>query len=866
MLPALCRLLVTAAALGATLMAMAAKNVPMTQVVAVAGEPVYLPCDIATQDEDDAVLLVLWYREDLGTPIYSVDARERDFGVAERWSDESVFASRAYFLPERRPAELGVDRVKASDQGVYRCRVDFKQAQTRNSRVNLTVIVPPNKMVITDDKGDVKQAIVGPYIEGDTFTLKCDVSGGRPRPWIKWFRDEVETDTPATPLSGNGVRGVLHVGPLTRADVRAAFTCRASNHPRAHPIETTLTLDMNFPPLTVHILGSNQPLSASRRYDLLCQSSGSRPPASITWWKNGHRINNAKETLSTDGNTTTSTVSLQLTKSDAGAKLACRASNPQMPLVPALEDDWTLDIQYVPETVVRLGTNLDPSNIREGTDVYFDCIIRAHPYVYKVEWRHNGKTLLHNVGQGVIISNQSLVLQGVGRRTAGNYTCVGFNAEGDGESKPFTLNVLYAPTCRSSQQRVHGVAKQERAHITCHVDANPPEVVFRWTFNNTANSNEVSDTYVSRAGTSSTVTYTPHTEMDYGTLLCWAHNRIGKQRVPCVYHIIAAGRPDQVHNCTVVNASLTSFGVRCSEGFNGGMPQSFLLEVREIVTQEIVANVSSAVPRFTAVGLSPGRTYAAAVLAYNAKGRGDPYPLRASTLRPPEKHHVHDKSLDLPRTAFQMSGAMSVAVGGGIILTVVLILFMIAMRQRCAKRKPRSAPPPSSQPASPDKLREKEDSESDDRNPDIIPSDTDQMQMDYYRQQQVSTISPPPGVRGGARGSVAGVRGGLPAYAALRTAPPPAHPMHDPQQMEEGYSYGVLFVQNPSSGIPPPARFASGSCTLPRGSSLGPSGGIPLQHLRTLPRPTGPAGPPGPTPGPVAPAAAPRLPPRDTPL
>ncbi|KAF9405849.1 hypothetical protein HW555_013579 [Spodoptera exigua] len=140
------------------------------------------------------------------------------------------------------------------------------------------------------------------------------------------------------------------------------------------------------------------------------------------------------------------------------------------------------------------------------------------------------------------------------------------------------------------------------------------------------------------------------------------------------------------------------------------------------------------------------------------------------------------------------------------------------------------------------------------------------MQMDYYRQQQVSTISPPPGVRGGARGSVAGVRGGLPAYAALRTAPPPAHPMHDPQQMEEGYSYGVLFVQNASSGIPPPARFASGSCTLPRGSTLGPSGGIPLQHLRTLPRPTGPAGPPGPTPGPVAPAAAPRLPPRDTPL
>lgn len=43
----------------------------------------------------------------------------------------------------------------------------------------LLLPVPPSKMVITDDKGDVKQAIVGPYVEGDTFTLKCDVTGGK---------------------------------------------------------------------------------------------------------------------------------------------------------------------------------------------------------------------------------------------------------------------------------------------------------------------------------------------------------------------------------------------------------------------------------------------------------------------------------------------------------------------------------------------------------------------------------------------------------------------------------------------------------------------------------------------------------------
>lgn len=75
-----------------------------------------------------------------------MDGRDRDFSLAERWSDDNVFANRAYFMPEKRPAELGVDHIRESDQGVYRCRVDFKVAQTRNSKVNLTVIGKSNNV------------------------------------------------------------------------------------------------------------------------------------------------------------------------------------------------------------------------------------------------------------------------------------------------------------------------------------------------------------------------------------------------------------------------------------------------------------------------------------------------------------------------------------------------------------------------------------------------------------------------------------------------------------------------------------------------------------------------------------------------
>lgn len=196
------------------------------------------------------------------------------------------------------------------------------------------------------------------------------------------------------------------------------------------------------------------------------------------------------------------------------------------------------------------------------------------------------------------------------------------------------------PTCRPNQTRVHGVAKQEKANISCEVDANPPDVTFKWSFNNSAESIDVPSNHLSRSGTRSTVSYTPKNDMDYGTLLCWARNPIGDQRVPCVYHIIAAGRPDQVNNCSLANMSMSSFSVWCGEGFNGGLPQTFLLEVRDLHTQELRVNTSASHAKFHVGGLEAGNQYHALVYAFNSKGRSEPVVLLASTLRLPEKQLV----------------------------------------------------------------------------------------------------------------------------------------------------------------------------------------------------------------------------------
>ncbi len=69
-----------------------------------------------------------------------MDVRGKDFNRAEKWSDDSVLNNRANFEPDLKPSSLVIDRISEKDAAVYRCRVDFKYAQTRNSKVNLTII------------------------------------------------------------------------------------------------------------------------------------------------------------------------------------------------------------------------------------------------------------------------------------------------------------------------------------------------------------------------------------------------------------------------------------------------------------------------------------------------------------------------------------------------------------------------------------------------------------------------------------------------------------------------------------------------------------------------------------------------------
>ncbi|XP_071526349.1 kin of IRRE-like protein 2, partial [Panulirus ornatus] len=592
-------------------------------VWATEGDVAQLPCNLTSPLPSDPALLVLWYKDGISKPIYSYDMRN---GAATHWRNPSHFGSRAAFDT----AFLKIQRIHAGDEGTYRCRVDFRTNPTLTFTTNLTVIVPPKRLAIYTDVGVMARSVVGPFTEGSVLRLTCRATGGSPTPTVTWWEGASLLDLTSEVQEVDEISNLLVVPALTRNDLHRAFTCQAANSNLTAPLLATVTLDMHFPPLWVRFLSNRDALSAGWPYSVVCQSAGARPPAVITWRLGTTRFTTHTEKTSDDGNVTTSELRWTPSAADEGKILSCQAESPALTAQP-LVDEWPLNIFYVPVTTLQPGRSVNLSKIEEGDDVYFECSIKANPPVYKIIWLHetklNDKTVT-DFGQ----KSQPLASPITGHEDSGaGVTAIpGYR----GSSPLLTVSPpADAPVCRSNHMVYHGAARYEQVNIPCDLDAYPTPMAFRWTFNNSGESVEIPQEHILVAGSRSTVSYTPNTELDYGTLLCWGINTVGQQHHPCVFHVFPAGHPDPVNNCSVYNLSVSVIHVRCVAGFDGGLPQTFMLELYEQAHDRLLANASSPVPIFSVSGLPPGMTFTGVVYSYNSKGRGEKVSLHVYTIK-----------------------------------------------------------------------------------------------------------------------------------------------------------------------------------------------------------------------------------------
>lgn len=100
------------------------------------------------------------------------------------------------------------------------------------------------------------------------------------------------------------------------------------------------------------------------------------------------------------------------------------------------------------------------------------------------------------------------------------------------------------PKCKRPELTVIGASLGEQLHVLCQVEADPNKVKFLWQFNNSAGENAKvsSSVYKTINKTISDLSYKPLSDLDYGTLICWADNAIGRQLEPCVFQLVPAGK------------------------------------------------------------------------------------------------------------------------------------------------------------------------------------------------------------------------------------------------------------------------------------------------------------------------------------
>ena len=484
----------------------------------------------------------------------------------------------------------------------------------------------------------------------------------------------------------------------------------------------------------------------SFHYSINCKANGARPSPKINWYLGKKQINGLQTQLHTSDEGTVSTIAIRPTRLHAGQELRCVARVPGLGTEDMREERTALKVNYIGQPII----DLPKDTVTQGEDIRMICNIEAHPPPHEITWLKDNLPVSVTAGSQVIVSNLSLTLKSVDRHSTGKYSCKASNSEGSEISKPQTLTVLFPPVCED-QPRMVRVALHQLITVSCKVEAAPSsDLSFHWVFK--ANEEEV-DIPVAQmriSGSTSVVDYVPRTPQDYGTLLCWAENGVGRMKSPCQVELRPTSPPSPPHNCTLGPGPT----LLCKPGEDGGRTQTFHLEA----TNEkgfLVANFSSPTPSFSLSSLDPGSKIT--ISASNSEGN-TPGPTLAVGGGDDGPAHALPSLNTQGLRVTPLLGAL-IGVGGALgILTFVLLLILLCKGKRSTPSTSRTF-----------KMSE---AENDFQTPDLIPPgqccEDEWPQCERRKENNVFIVDP------------VYQCSGCPPYSTLQTArrpclPPSAH-------------------------------------------------------------------------------------------
>ncbi|KAK2844421.1 hypothetical protein Q5P01_011080 [Channa striata] len=341
---------------------------------------------------------------------------------------------------------LQIENATLEDDGFYECQAGQSESSAAivSNTAWFNVLIPPSKPYFEVD-------VATPWVEGNTYAVVCVAPDAKPAAKISLYKDGVEL-TGAQSYTTSGSKDKLlnmHAEVTVTAlssDNGRQLTCRAKNSALTRPVETTMTMNVYFPPQPPVILGpEREEVKSGRTLTLECVSHGGNPLATLHWTKNGDILSTTWEEDSVVQKSS-SVLNLRITPADNHAVLCCESVNVLSPLPRSVSRKIT--VLFEPEKVIMLGA----TTAIEGEELNLSCFASSSNPPVQIRWWLGYKELNTTVvtmeeGDNGGMTTMSNMTHTVSREEDGlKLTCEAFN-KGTHFSKTQTdkLSVHYPP-------------------------------------------------------------------------------------------------------------------------------------------------------------------------------------------------------------------------------------------------------------------------------------------------------------------------------------------------------------------------------------------------------------------------------------
>ncbi|XP_067367937.1 nephrin [Channa argus] len=282
--------------------------------------------------------------------------------------------------PDRGQYHLQIENSQLEDDAFYECQAS--QSESSGAIVSNTawfnVLIPPSKPYFQVD-------MATPWVAGEMYVVICVAPDAKPVADISLFKDGVEL-TGAQSFTTSGSKDKLlnmHAEVTVTAlssDNGRQLACRAKNSALFRPVETTMTMNVYFPPQPPFILGlEGEDVRSGRTLRLECVSHGGNPLATLHWTKNGEILSTTWEE-DTVVQKSSSVLNLKITPADNHAVLCCESVNLVSPLPQSVSRKIT--VLFEPEKVIVSGT----FTAIEGEELNLSCFATSSNPPVWIRW------------------------------------------------------------------------------------------------------------------------------------------------------------------------------------------------------------------------------------------------------------------------------------------------------------------------------------------------------------------------------------------------------------------------------------------------------------------------------------------------